>query len=926
MIRSRRLPDGRFFIVAIVVLATATIGRSDDTSLFDSKVAPILVDRCLSCHSSAEKKGGLDLTRRDGLLTGGKNGPAVIAGNAEESLLFGRVADGEMPPKHPLDPAQIETLRSWIASGANYEGGTLQPKRAGADWWSVQAVKRPALPKVARRDWARTPVDLFILDTQQANGLSPSPEVDRLTFIRRVTDDLIGLPATPEEVRDFVEDRSPDAYERLVDRLLDSPHYGERWGRHWLDVVRFAESHGYETNNLRPNAWPYRDYVIRAMNRDTPFPQFVMEQLAGDTIADRDWLTEAATGFLVGGTHDVVGNQSPEGQLQQRVDDLDDLITATGTAFLGLTVNCARCHDHKFDPISQKDYYGLQAVFSGVNHAARDIPAPDADERLRQSESIRQELASLLKHRDELVPLARPDLGAVGRPSVDFRRNVERITPTLARAIRFTVLATNNGIEPCIDELEVWTAGSDSRNAALKDNGGVPSASSTYPNSAIHRLEHINDGRYGNSRSWISAAPGKGWVQVDWPDPVMIDRIVWGRDRDAAFADRLATEYVIEAAVQPGEWRVVASSADRAPFGSPAPLPRNTVAAEVDGRIKTLESKLAELSPLMKVYAGSFSPAPETFVLRRGDPMQKQEKAAPSVLSNIAPAFEMTEAMPESARRAALARWIGDPGNPLAPRVMVNRLWHYHFGQGIVSTPSDFGFNGGRPSHPALLDWLAAEFLDEGGRLKPIHRLIVLSATYRQIGRARPEGMERDAANRLLWRIPPRRREAEAIRDAMLSTCGLLDPRMGGEGYSIWEPNTNYVVVFTPKAELGPDTFRRMVYQFKPRSQADATFGAFDCPDGALVTPRRNTSTTALQALNLLHSRFVLQCCDAMAARLKTEAGADPAEQTALAFRLVFNRPPTDAERAGGAALLRDHGAAALARALFNSNEFLFIP
>jgi hypothetical protein len=306
--------------------------------------------------------------------------------------------------------------------------------------------------------------------------------------------------------------------------------------------------------------------------------------------------------------------------------------------------------------------------------------------------------------------------------------------------------------------------------------------------------------------------------------------------------------------------------------------------------------------------------------------MQKQEKVPPSVLGSVAPAFEMSDLMLESERRAALARWIGDPRNPLAPRVMVNRLWHYHFGQGIVSTPSDFGFNGGQPSHPALLDWLASEFLDGGGRLKPIHRLIVLSATYRQAGHSRPDGMELDAANRLLWRMPPRRREAESIRDAMLSISGLLDPRMGGEGYSIWEPNTNYVVVFTPKAELGPDTFRRMVYQFKPRSQADATFGAFDCPDGALVTPRRNTSTTALQALNLLHSRFVLHCCDAMAARLKDEAGADPEEQATLAFRLVFNRTPTAAERAGGAALVRDHGAAALARALFNANEFLFIP
>ena len=856
-----------------------------------------------------------------GLLSGGKNGPAAVVGNADESLLVDRITDGEMPPKQPLGPSQIDLLRAWVASGAGYVGEPLQRQRAGRDWWALQPVKRPTLPSVSRPDWVRTPVDFFILASQDVAGLSPSEETDRISFIRRVTDDLIGLPPTPEEVRAFVTDRRPEAFERLVDRLLDSPRYGERWGRHWLDVVRFAESHGYETNNLRPNAWPYRDYVIRALNEDIPFARFVSEQLAGDTLGG-DWLTEAATGFLVGGTHDVVGNQTPEGMLQQRVDDLDDLITATSTAFLGLTVNCARCHDHKFDPISQKDYYGLQAVFSGVNHADRDVPAPNAEDRIRKSQSIRDELASLLRQRDDEEPLARPDLGAPGRSAVVSPRNVERFTPTITHAIRFTVLTTNNGIEPCIDEMEVWTAGSEPRNVALK---GVPSASSTYPNSDLHRLEHINDGRVGNGRSWISAVPGKGWVQVEWPEPTLVDRVIWGRDRDGVYADRLPTEYLIEAAEQQGEWRVIASSADRGTIANPSPTKVHS-RVDVDAKMKQLETQLAALAPSMKVYAGAFAPAPTTYVLRRGDPMQKLEEVSPSVLGSVPPTVELTSSMSEAERRAALARWIGDASNPLAPRVMVNRLWHYHFGQGIVPTPSDFGFNGGRPSHPELLDWLTAEFLEQGGRLKPIHRLIVLSATYRQSSRSRPIGAERDAANRLLWRMTPKRREAESIRDAILATSGLLDGRMGGPGYSIWEPNTNYVVVFTPKTELGPDTFRRMVYQFKPRSQADGTFGAFDCPDGALVAPRRNTSTTALQALNLLHSRFVLASCDSLADRLQTEAGDDPASQADLAFQLILNRPPIGSELDGATTLVREQSAAALGRALYNANEFLFIP
>jgi Protein of unknown function (DUF1553)/Protein of unknown function (DUF1549) len=716
----------------------------------------------------------------------------------------------------------------------------------------------------------------------------------------------------------------------LVDHLLADPGYGERWGRHWLDVVRFAESHGYETNNLRPNAWPYRDYVIQAFNADTPFARFVAEQLAGDALPDASGLARAATGFVVGGAHDVVGNQAPEQALRQRADDLDDMITATATTFLGLTVQCARCHDHKFDPISQRDYYGLQAVFAGVNHADRDVPAPDAEPRQTEARSVRAELAELERKIDETEPHARPDLGAEGRPPVDPLRNVERFTPVQARYVRFTIQSTNNGSEPCIDELEVWSSGEHPRNVALAELGAKPSASSTYAGSPLHRLEHLNDGRVGNSRSWISAAPGKGWAAVDLGKTIKIDRVVWGRDREGVYSDRLPNAYYVEVATEPGRWQVVASSADRAPGQGSRDAglvgPKAKERLDLLRRRKELRDRLDTLGITLKVYAGTFDQPGPTHVLRRGDPLQKGDLVNPSGVRSVKPMLSLPAEAPEPERRLALARWIADPANPLPARVMVNRLWHYHFGRGIVATPSDFGFNGERPSHPELLDWLAAEFQSNAGRLKPIHRMIVLSSVYRQSSRLDEHARAIDGNNRLLWRFTPRRLEAEELRDAILAVAGTLDRRMGGPGYNLWEPNTNYVVVFNPRKDLGPDTFRRMVYQFKPRSQPDPTFGVFDCPDGGLVAPKRNASTTALQALNLLNSRVILDQSTRFAARLVHEAGPDPVDQARRGFRHAFGRDPTDSERQAAAALIRQHGTPALCRALFNANEFLYVP
>jgi mono/diheme cytochrome c family protein len=966
-------------------------------------VGAILADRCVSCHGPDQKKGGLDLSRRVAALKGGKTGTAIVPGSPDESLLVDKVVEGEMPPKGVLAPEQVAAVRDWVRAGAPYASEPLSPRKAGADWWSLRPIGVVTPP--ARRgvstgadgvgDWVKTPIDAFILAKLHAAGLSPGPAADAATLIRRVTFDLTGLPPRPEEVEAFVAAAANDplAYERLVDRLLASPQYGERWGRHWLDVVRFGESQGYETNLPRPGAWPYRDYVIRAFNYVIPFPQFVREQLAGDA-GRSDWLAQAATGFLVGGTHDIVGNQTIEGMLQQRADDLDDMITATGTTFLGLTIQCARCHDHKFDPIAQSDYYGFQAIFAGVNHGERELTPPDQEGRQREAAAIRAELARIEQRLDLHEPLARPDRDAPVRPMVNARRNVERFSPVKARMIRLTILATSDRTEPCLDEIEVYTASGGvvggglelagegpevvSRdlgglmahpplpplhkggkaehgrapaaatevrelpdapvNVALTSAGGEASASSEYPNAAIHKIAHLNDGRVGNSWSWISRVPGRGSITIAWREPATIDRVVWGRDREEAYRDRLATEYYLEAALEPGRWQVVASSLDRVRFdpSASAVTPTASVAgqvsamaqerAELTARQGKLRARLAQLAAGLKVYTGTFTEPEPTYLLVRGDPTRKGAVVTPAAVAAIHLKLKLDARLPEAQRRLALAQWIADPANPLPARVMVNRVWHYHFGRGIVSTPSDFGFNGAAPSHPELLDWLASAYVAGGWRLKPIHRLIVTSSVYRQSSRLDAQALSIDRDNRLLWRMTPRRLEAESLHDAILATSGRLDSRMGGPGYNIWEPNTNYVAIYKPRGELGPDAFRRMVYQFKPRSQPDPTFSAFDCPDAALVAPRRNVSTTALQALNLLNSRFVIQQATYLAQRLEADAGPEPARQAERGFRLAFGRAPSSSESNAAVALIGSHGCAAFCRALYNANEFVYVP
>lgn len=1062
---------------------------------FTHDIQPLFSSACLKCHGAENPKSGFALTSKARLLQGGDRGVDVVPGDSAKSPLVHFIArlveDMEMPPTGKgaaLSSEQIGLVRAWIDQGAVWPesavvrstNATIHEIATERPHWALQPIMRPALPLVTPSEWGRNPIDRFILARLEATKLTPSTEADPLTLVRRLYFTLIGLPPAPEEIARFLADDSGLAYENLVDRLLASPHYGERWARHWLDVVRFAESHGFEMNAERPNAWPYRDYVIRAFNDDKPYDQFVIEQLAGDAVG-----ADEATGFLVGGAYDAV--KSPDINLtsQQRMDELHDMVATTGSAFLGLTVGCARCHNHKFDPISQQDYYAMQAVFAGVQHGERVRRPVDYSERMAQAKDERETLARLQLQLLSFAPVAQPLRGSAGRGQVpQAKLNIEEFEPLLAKAVRFTVYHTADGAEPCLDELEVFGVAAPDRNLALASPAVKLSASGTYPDSALHKLEHLNDGRYGNARSWISnergrgwveidlaepaqihrvlwgrdreggykdrlstvysievlsesntwhqvagqaprrpavnsrqnvdrfppvqarfvrfnilattgAEPaldelevystespprnlalatlgakattsgtfsgspfhtlehlndgqfgnahswvsdhsGKGWVQLEFPELVRIDRVVWGRDRDGQFTDRLATEYQIETALTPGDWQVVANERDRESYqvgAEPVLVLATTGLSSVEtnqlNRLladkRSSEQRLKALTSFPMLYAGRFEQPGPTYRLQRGEPLQKREQIAPGGLQRVTPELTLPAETPEQQRRLALARWLTDSNNPLTARVLVNRLWQHHFGQGLVSTPSDFGRMGGAPSHPDLLDWLASEFRDSGWSIKHVQRLIVLSATYRQASTPRSNALAADASARLLWRFPPRRLEAEPVRDTILAVSGVLDLRMGGRGFDLFEPNDNYVKVYTPKHSFGPGEWRRMVYLAKPRMRLDDTFGAFDCPDAGQAAPRRMASTTPLQALSFLNSPFMTQQAELFADRVRREAGAIVESEVERAFLLAFGRRPSALESASAVALAQKDGLKTLCRALLNANEFIYV-
>lgn len=922
----------RVVALAISLAGIAGAASAAEPVDFVHDIRPIFEQHCYECHAGDVRKSGLRLDIKSEAFRGGElYGAAIIAGRPEESPLWQFIADDSadlvMPPE-AVGPSEqeISKLRRWIEQGATWPDGvdtvTLDDPR---DHWSFKPIRTDPPPVTRNVQWPRNDVDRFILARLEQEGLAPAPPADRAAWLRRVTFDLIGLPPTPQEVDAFVNDRREDAYERVVERLLASPRYGERWAQHWLDVVRYADTHGFEVNTERPNAWPYRDYVIESLNQDKPYDQFVREQIAGDTLG-----ADAATGFLVTASVLLPGQiGKDEASIRlARQDALDEIVTNVGTTFLGLTIHCARCHNHKFDPVSHREYYEMQAFVAGVEYQDREFEIPMGEmprEQRKQWTTRQQENAAELVRLTPLASSGRP------RARINSFENIDRFEAVQTTAVRFRIEATNK-YETCLDELEVFnTKGT---NVALAAHGATVTASGSKEQPNRHELRFVNDGKYGNSRSWMADSSAGGWVVIEFPEFESIDHVVWGRDRQGKFNDRLATSYTIEIRDESGQWQPVASSADREPFdlkkNAHAPLDVTLLEPDQAERAQALlqeksdlAAKLRSLEDAHTVFAGKFREPDEIRVLGRGSPELPKEKVAPGV-PEILGEVELPPDASESARRRALAEWIVRPDNPLTARVMANRIWQGHFGMGLVETANDFGRNGVPPSHPELLDWLSAEFHRGGWSLKHMHRLIVLSATYRQSTQFNPAAAEIDADGRLLWRYPTRRMMGEGIRDSILAVSGSLNLEMGGPGFSLFDKRGG-LSGFNPIESFNKDGKRRMIYSHRVRRERDAVFGAFDCPDFGQSTPGRRASTTSIQALNLFNSRFVIEQSRELAEQLEASAN-DRRQQIQEAYRRVLNRLPDDDEIANAEPVVAEYGLSALCRALFNCNEFLFIP
>jgi hypothetical protein len=754
----------RLSIGLIVNLLAVPLVRAAETPFhfFETRIRPVLADHCTRCHGETKHKSGLRLDSRRAMLTGGDRGPAIVPGRPDKSLLIqaiGHADDLKMPPTKKLTTAQIADLTRWVKMGAPWpvgdavstvRRGPFQLTERDRAHWAFQPVRRPSVPAIHDACWPATPIDSFLLAGLEAKHLRPNAPASPRELIRRITYDLTGLPPLPTEVEAFAADPSPRAYEALVDRLLASPHYGEKWGRHWLDLVRFAETNSYERDGDKPAAWRYRDYVIRSFNADKPYDRFVKEQLAGDELPDADAETMTATGYYRLGIWD----DEPTDVEQARYDGLDDIVATTGQVFLGLTLDCARCHDHKLDPVPQRDYYRLLAFFHNINHYRNGGPG---DEVLLVRDAAGHE---------SFLPLL-PD----PKPPGDLRIQKPARGETIL----------------CVTE--------------------------------------------GGSR-----AP---------------DTHVLLRGNAHAHGDRVQAGYPVV-------------------FGVPDP-----------------------------------------------------------VLSTPA-----TDAR-TSGRRRVLADWIASPTNPLTARVLVNRVWQYHFGQGIVRSPSNFGLQGDRPTHPELLDWLATEFVAHGWSLKYLHRLIVTSSAYRMSSRGNAMALAADPVNDLVWRFEMRRLTAEELRDSILAVSGTLNPQMFGPGIYPKLPREVLATQSMPGHGWGhtPPTqqCRRSVYIHVKRSLLTPILEDFDLAETDRSSPVRFATTQPTQALGLLNSDFANEQASRFADRLRREVGDDVTKQVRRALSLALSRPPTEKEMRRGVKLIeefRTENDAALrcyCLMVLNLNEFVYL-
>lgn len=786
----------------------------ESAAFFEQHIRPVFATQCVKCHGLDKQKSGLRLDSREAMLAGGDGGPAIVAGNPAESLILRAVRhqDGlEMPPSKSLPESDIAFLEAWIAAGAPWPEslGELREEAAGISdvdraWWAFQPLSSPAVPALEGDSWPRNAIDHFVRQRQVEAGITPAPEAEKATLIRRLYFDLIGMPPTPDQVDRFVKDESPDAWERLVERLLDDPRHGERWARFWLDLVRYAESDGWNKDSYRPDMWRYRDYVVDAFNQDKPYTDFVREQLAGDEMPGDDPEGLTATGYLRLTIYEY-NQRDARGHWDSIMNEMTDV---AGNVFFGLSMSCSRCHDHKFDPIPQTDYFSLRAFFEPIVWKDGVPAVTEAEQAAWREKHTQWETASA-----EI----RARIDALKQPYIDKHEDF------ICGKFPLDIQACYRKPEAERNSWEAQMAYLVARQC-IEESGGPFASMSKEDKTALAALE---------------------------------------------------AELAAHDALRPPPLPTVMTAADHPGVHSPTVVPGDSQQTPVPPQfLAVLASSPADRQPVLHEVSGS------------------------------------------SGRRTALAEWIGRAENPLTTRVIVNRIWQQHFGEGIVPSASDFGHLGRPPTHPELLDWLTREFVNNGWRFKHLHRLIVNSATWRQSA-LHPDAaamQAKDPEEMLLWRARVRRLNAEELRDAMLSASGELDNRIGGPS-------------------VGADVPRRGLYVKRMRNTPDTLLAAFDAADGLTPVSQRNTTTTPTQALMLINGDYALLRAARLADRILSAEFQSREEALDFAFRTAWGRAPSDAERhrvpgfIGGAAadkMDRDH-LVDFCHVLFNSNAFMYV-
>ncbi len=977
-------PASAMLLVAILLVPATTLAVDD----FRDTVAPILQRRCLSCHNSEQHLGGLSLHSAEAAFEDGYIRPGDSVASHLIDVVTPENSKAAMPKDaDPLSAEEITAIRKWIDGGAKWPPGlTLQePRVDDFDWWSYQPLIRPPVPQIDHR-WTTSTIDKFIFDQLNQQGLTPSEPADRRSLIRRVTYDLIGLPPTPQQVDQFVNDTDPQAYEKLVDRLLQSKRYGERWARHWLDVVKYADTHGYDKDKLRRNAWPYRDYVIRSFNEDKPYTQFVREQIAGDVLFPGQADGILGLGFIAAGPWDYIGHvevseTKTDGKVARNLDR-DDMVSNTLNTFCSVTVQCARCHNHKFDPITQEHYYGLQSLFAAVDRADRAYDIDPAIERQRiglgvrltelrkQEKAYAKEIADLggprLAELKKQIAESQAKLKVVKKPQFGYhtaiakQQDVEKwVEVDLGKEVEISQLV----LRPCHDDFGKIGAGFGFPvrfrvEVSLRDQWQTVFDQTTadFPNPSLSpvnvaginrtiRKVRVTATRLADRQGVFIMAIAELQALLADGSNIALGAKVTSKDSIEApvrwARQNLTDGHFPEGGDPQWEQQLAAAIKERDQIMASIMTPkRSRQSDKIRQGIKQARDQLSKLPKGKMVYAAATNFKPESnfkpttgkpralHVLHRGNVQQPGEPAKPGVLPlDRSDNFQLDAELDDGQRRAALARWLTRKDHPLVWRSIVNRVWQYHFGRGIVQTPSDFGRMGAQPTHPELLDWLAVEFRDSGQSMKSLHRWIVTSNTYQQSSQDNETHSTIDAGNQYLWRSNRRRLAAEEIRDSILEVSGTLNRKMGGPGFFLFELEKTQHSPHYEYHKFDPAnvaSHRRSIYRFIVRSQPDPWMTTLDCADSSQSTPRRNETLTSLQALSLLNNTFNLEMSKRFASRVKQETDGLES-QIHRAVELVLQRAPSQTEQEELAEYARSHGLANACRVLFNLSEFVFL-